>query len=819
MLDKNCQRCNLSKFRTNVVNFELVPENCNPEIIFVGMAPGESEDKSGQPFIGPAGIRLRSILDSVRNPDLKYMLTNVVKCTPIRDTSGDIKTPNAEEIKQCSRHLLQELQQYRDCKVVVPLGDMATRTVLNTSNIKISKVRGIPIKGNLITIVPTYHPSYIIRKEGEPDYNRILNEFISDIEVAIQTSRGMVARQPKEITLVDNKVGIQTIVRKIREFGTYSLDVESNIVNPYLPNFILATVGFGFPDETNYVVPVRHSQIQTDLIYGDEITAAMESYTPIVHYGNFDIVVMLRHTNVKKFPGVHDCIVSERLLYHWMDRDHGLKELAYYVLGISRWDEEVQRYKIQGIPYSDIPIEILYPYNGKDCWATTLLHQSYMKDLDKLGMKRYYDYVIPEQIWQWLKIENRGQKICKPFLQELGKIIDRESEQLFKKIREEPIIKEFEAEHQIEFNPRSPAHQATIFVSKLGLKPFKVTPKTGMPKIDKVFRECYKDDYPIVDMIHTLKTTFSDFKSKFVNQFLNALENSDHPEWLIHPSFSVVGTETGRPSSRSPNVLNIPRKGFKETFYPQLGHLFFNIDYSQIELRIMAHLSQDPVLIDAYRTGKDVHKITASRINYKAIEEITKDERYEAKELNFGIPYGKTPHGIIDAIRKSTHKTISYEEAELLLNEWFKAYPTVKFYFDQQKNEAKITGRRENMFGKIRWIPGVFNSDLKIREHALRAAGNYPIQSSAWEICADPIRNLGNEYTIYNSVYDSVMFELPATNVSELKRHMKRIVTVAENPRILHDFGIVMSVPILVDCQIGLNWGDMIDVPREWILS
>ena len=290
---------------------------------------------------------------------------------------------------------------------------------------------------------------------------------------------------------------------------------------------------------------------------------------------------------------------------------------------------------------------------------------------------------------------------------------------------------------------------------------------------------------------------------KLLSTYIDALPQLLSPaDGRLHSSFNQSVTATGRLSSSNPNLQNIPVRGedgreIRRAFVPEEGGVFFSADYSQIELRIMAHLSGDESLIRDFKDGRDIHAATAARIFKKPIEEITRDERRKAKTANFGIIYGISAFGLAERMG------VSRTEAKGLIENYFATYPGVKAYIEQSVNLARELGYIETLFGRRRYLPDIHSRNAVVRGYAERNAVNAPIQGTAADIIKvamiridKRLQQEGFHAKMTLQVHDELNFTCPA---DELPRLRAMVMEEMEG-------ACPMAVPLLADCGAGANW-------------
>ena len=346
-----------------------------------------------------------------------------------------------------------------------------------------------------------------------------------------------------------------------------------------------------------------------------------------------------------------------------------------------------------------------------------------------------------------------------------------------------------------DFNVNSPKQLGEILFGKLGLPGGKKT-KTGYSTAADVL-EKLAPDYPIVNEIleyrqlAKLKSTYADGLSTFIGE-----------DRRIHTNFNQTITATGRISSTEPNLQNIPMRMelgrmIRKVFVPGEGHIFTDADYSQIELRILAHMSGDEQLIEAYRMDEDIHRITAAKVFHIPLSEVTDLQRRNAKAVNFGIVYGISSFGL------SQDLSISRKEAEAYIQEYFATYPKVKEFLDRSVEEAKKNGYVTTMFGRRRPVPELSSGNFMQRSFGERVAMNSPIQGTAADIIKiamihvyRALKEAGCKSRLILQIHDELLIETLEEEAQTVERILREEMKQAAT----------LAVALEVDLHTGMNW-------------
>ncbi len=347
------------------------------------------------------------------------------------------------------------------------------------------------------------------------------------------------------------------------------------------------------------------------------------------------------------------------------------------------------------------------------------------------------------------------------------------------------------------FNINSPKQVGELLFDKLKLDSKAKKLKTGQYSTSEEVLVALKDRHEIVGLILDYRAL-----SKLITTYISALPGYIAADGKIHTTYNQTVTATGRLSSSNPNLQNLPIRSergrfIREAVIPDDGCLFLSADYSQIELRLMAHFSQDEHLLAAFRNGQDVHAATAAKIFGLPIEQVTKDQRRKAKTANFGIIYGISAFGL------SQQLDCSRTEAKQLIDDYFAAFPRVIEYIESQKELARQKGYAETLFGRKRYLPDIHSQNATVRSFAERNAVNAPIQGTAADIIKMAMVSIHRrlkaeklQAQMTMQVHDELNFNVPAQEVDRVR---EIVVSEMQN-------AVQLSVPLIAECGVGHNW-------------
>jgi len=422
---------------------------------------------------------------------------------------------------------------------------------------------------------------------------------------------------------------------------------------------------------------------------------------------------------------------------------------------------------------------------------------------DKILSKRVYE-LEKELVPVLRNMEKTGIKLDVDFLKKLSKKLDTRLEEL-----ENKIYKLTGAQ----FNINSSQQLSEILFKKLKI-PTNRLRKTPGGVISTAASELQKlkGKHKIIDLILEyrelikLKTTYVDTLPKLVND-----------KSRVHTNYHQLGTSTGRLSSSNPNLQNIPIRGewgqeIRKAFIAEKGYKLLSADYSQIELRIAACLANDKKMIQAFKEGQDVHKITAAELNNIPIAKVTPEMRDQAKALNFGVLYGMSVNGFAQSAR------ISYERAKDFIKEYMIDFSGIAKYIKRIKEEAKKKGYVETVLGRRRYLPQIDSSNFLVRRAAERMAINMPIQGTAADIIKVAMVNLAKKLPskakLLLQVHDELVLEVKEHKIKETAEIVKKVMENVFNQPIFKEIKPKFCISLKVDIKIGDNWGEIKNYAR-----
>lgn len=566
----------------------------------------------------------------------------------------------------------------------------------------------------------------------------------------------------------------------------FSFDIEATGRDPLSDTIV--GISLCFNKDKAYYIPIRHSQGQN---ISDALTILKDifedkSISKIGHNLKYDILI-LRQEGINVKGTLYDTMILSYLL-NPNKPDHSLEDVALEYL--SHKKKRFNEILGNRLSFSDIPIEEATPYAAEDALLAMELKDLLFKRLKEENLEKlYFDIEMP-LIYVLSDIENTGIKVDPDRLYKLS----IELESYLKTI--ESNIYNIAGE---KFNINSPKQLSVILFEKLGLEPRKKTKtgySTGMDVLEEMAKT-HKLPREILNYrtLYKIKTTYVDTLPKLINKRTGR----------IHTSFNQTVTATGRLSSSEPNLQNIPVRGqwgsrIREAFVADEGSVLISADYSQIELRVLGHLSGDKGLIDAFNKDIDIHSRTASEIFGIPLESVTDEMRRVAKTVNFGIVYGISPFGLSESLN------ISQKDAALYIESYFNKHPSVKTYIEETIKSARVLGYVSTLMGRKRQIPEINSLNQNIRQQAERLAINTPIQGTAADLIKIAMINVwgrlnreGLKTKMVLQIHDELLFETPEDEIEIVKEIIKHEMENA----------IKLSVPLKVDIGLGKSWAEV----------
>lgn len=592
---------------------------------------------------------------------------------------------------------------------------------------------------------------------------------------------------PHSYKLIETEEDAKLLCDKLLTFDTICLDTETTSIDAIRAKL----VGLSFSvkkGEAWYVAVPRETEAAQHMV---QIFSSIYENDKILKVGQnlkYDLTVLANYGIQLKAP------LFDTMLAHYLvqpELRHNMDYLAEIYLNYQtiHIDTLIGPKGKNQKNMADLAPADICDYACEDADITLQLMEPLKAEMEKNQLTRVFHEIEMPLMPVLAQMERNGVRLDTEALSETGEQFRQRMQQLETEIYEL-------AGHP--FTITSPRQVGEVLFDELKLNEKAKKTKSGQYSTGEEVLEAIKHKHPIVEKILAHRAL-----KKLISTYIDALPKLIYPATgRIHTSFNQAVTATGRLSSSNPNLQNIPVRGddgreIRKAFVPEPGCIFFSADYSQIELRIMAHLSADEHLVNDFRCGRDIHAATASRIFHKPIEEVSRDERRKAKTANFGIIYGISAFGLAERME------VSRTEAKELITNYFDTYPRVKEYMQTSVKRARELGYIVTEFGRRRYLPDITSRNAVVRGYAERNAVNAPIQGTAADIIKIAMVRIAQRFEaegIQSKMILQVHDELNFSVLPEELDHVKNIV-IQEM-----EGAYTMSVPLLADCGEGKNW-------------
>lgn len=593
---------------------------------------------------------------------------------------------------------------------------------------------------------------------------------------------------PHVYHIVDTEEKRAELGRFLSNQEFFAFDTETDALDPLRAKL----VGFSFSvtEGEAWYVPVPEGD--------EEAMAVVAHFSPALQDAKiqkigqnikYDILVMRRY-GVKVAGALWDTMIAHYLLNP--ELHHGMDYLAEtYLHYHTKPIEELIGSKGKGqLSMRQVALPVIAEYAAEDADITLRLKHYFAPKLEQEGLLSLFRDIEMPLVYVLADMEATGVTLDTEALRQSSEVLTAQLSEIEQEIYEMA---------DMTFNINSTRQVGEVLFDRLKLNEKAKKTKTGYYSTSEDVLEKLRGKHPIVEKLLAYRSL-----KKLLSTYIDALPALIHAETgKIHTSFNQAVTATGRLSSTNPNLQNIPVRDelgreIRKAFIPDNDDcLFFSADYSQIELRIMAHLSGDPHMIEAFRSGADIHAATAAKIYGVPIEEVTSDMRRKAKTANFGIIYGISVFGLAERLG------ISRSESKELIDGYFKTYPRIREYMDESIEVARKQGYVETIFKRKRFLPDIHSHNAVVRGYAERNAINAPIQGSAADVIKlamvrifQRFEDEGLRSKMILQVHDELNFNVYRNEAERVKQ-----IVLEEMERVMP-----LRVPLIADCGEGKNW-------------
>src|ERR1700758_1319854 len=788
--NSNCSLCPLWECAANICLMGKGPTDSNLMVILE--APSHRADDGGDYITGHAGKVFLEMIKEAGIPE--PFISHAVRCKPPEGES-----PSSSEIKACKDYLTKEINQVKP-EFILTLGAGALKSM---SKGKITELHGnlidTTVGDHSLKLYPTFHPAIALRDPTK------LGPLRQDIERLGKLMRG------EKVGVTEIHWGVirtmsqwNSFIEEFRASPVVSVDTETTGLDRNTEGFEINSVQVGLESGRNFAIPfmVRDSPWtkKYQRIFLEELIEAAEDKVVVFQNGKFDNL-NLRKKYDMWFKNGFDTMLAHHLLDE--NSPHGLDSMAMTFLDAPNWDIDLNTKLGLG------DLEKFYKYSCYDVYYTLQLYKIFRAKLLKHpGLRRlFYKLVMPiAQMFEDIEIE--GLYVDMERLLEVQEKLTEQSKNTQEKLNGVAKI-----------NWNSPKQIGKLFFEDLGMHVLERTPG-GDPSTAESTLLCL--EHPVAKLLmeyrgieknlSTYLLGWQGLRSK-LNKKTGEREIVQDDERFIYDSrlylsTKIHGTTTGRFASR---LHQVPRDALiRSIITAPDGWTFVVADYSQVELRMVAHVSGDNRMKMVFQTGGDIHSSTASGVLGKPENELTKEERKMAKAVNFGYVFGMWWKKFKIYAKNNYQVDVTDKEAESHRTRFFETYSALPKWHSRMKRTVQLYGQVESLSGRIRHLPGVNSSDKSVQQEAERQSINAPIQGFAsgdlkamamLEIHNTLPRNL---VKIKAEVHDSILFEIKDEYLEEA---IPQIKSIMENPSLFKDFKINFSIPLVADVEVG-RWGE-----------
>lgn len=592
---------------------------------------------------------------------------------------------------------------------------------------------------------------------------------------------------PHDYQLIDNEAEMLKVCDYFMTNEILSLDTETTSTDAIEAE--LVGLSFAVKEKEAFYVPVPAEREEAQRIVN--IFKPLYENAAILKVGQnlkYDLKVLRRY-GVRLAGEMFDTMIAHYLIQPELRHNMDYMAETYLNYQTIHIDQLIGPKGKGQKSMRDLPPSAVYEYAAEDADITLRLKNVLEPELTRLGADRLFREIEMPLMPVLAEMELEGVRIDTDALAETSNVLTARMEEIEQRIYDQAGET---------FNIASPRQVGDVLFSKMKIveKPKKT--KTGQFVTSEEVLQTLKSKHPIVADILEHRGL-----KKLLGTYVDALPKLINPRTgHIHTSFNQTVTATGRLSSSDPNLQNIPVRGedgkeIRKAFVPEPGCLFFSADYSQIELRVMAHLSGDENMVEAFREGHDIHAATAAKIYKEALDSVTRDQRTKAKRANFGIIYGITVFGLAERL------DISRDEARRLIDGYFESFPAVHQYMEQAKETARSHGYVETLFGRRRYLPDISSRNATVRGFAERNAINAPIQGTAADIIKVAMIRIARRFREENLKSKMILQVHDELNFSVLPEEKERVERIVMEEM---EGAFPMQVPLTADCGWGANW-------------
>ena len=775
--NSNCEACGLWESAQSICLWGTGNKSARVMVVFE--APDSRVDAGGKHFQGPAGKLFQGLLDEAGIDPKDFYVTHLVKCHPPESAS-----PSSADVKTCRPYLDQEISEVKP-EFILTLGATALKGL--TKKAKVTELHGQLQKlPNGVNLFPTFHPAMAIRDPGKLaplrrdilKLGRLLSGEFSEDAASVE----------KDYTTIRTLKQWNSFVDLIKESSTLSVDLETTGLDRHAEGAAVNSIQITLDTLVTAALPLSARDSPWDSrqqsVFIDTLVELSEGKEVSGHNFKFDNL-WLKTIYGTKFRLGFDTMLA----HHVLDENspHGLKELASEFCGAPSYDVSTETKLGRG------NMEEFYQYGCDDTFYTAQLRNLFRaKLLKQPSIRRLFYKLVMPAARMFEDVEEDGLFINRKKLIETEKTLSAQRDALLKSLNKA-------AGGPINWN--SSTQIAELFYNKLKLPILEKTSK-GKPSTAETVLLRLQEKSPVAKLLMDYRGI-----EKNLSTYIVGWQELMHGDRL-YLSTKLHGTVTGRFASR---LHQVPRdKLIRSHIDAPPGWSFVCADYSQIELRLAAMLANDQRMKMIFQTGGDIHSSTASFILGKPESQLTKEERKTAKAVNFGLLYGMGWPKLVINARDNYGVDMTDEQAQQFRKRYFETYSALLPWHERQRRVVRAFGEVSSLSGRVRRLPGVNSSDKGVRAEAERQSINSPVQGfGSGDLKVMAMVEIHETFSsssvrIKGEVHDSILMWVRTDKLNKLLPQVKKIM---ESPKLLTDFKINMTVPIIADFEVG-PWGE-----------
>jgi DNA polymerase-1 len=620
----------------------------------------------------------------------------------------------------------------------------------------------------------------------------------------VSASQEPAANEAFRTVIVNSSEGLAELVQELGRAEIISFDTETTSTDQMSAD--LVGISLATQTETGFYIPVGHTNSNIAQLPLVQVMEALEGPMTDAHIPKaghnlkYDFVMLARN-GLRAAPLAFDSMIAEWVI-NPTSHNLGLKNLAWVRKDIrmTHIEELIGKGKKQ-ITMAQVPAEEAAPYAAMDAAVVLSLLPELKEELEKHHGTQLYETIEMPLISVLADMEMAGVALDVTYLQRMSQELNARLSEIEQKV--------YQSVGEV-FNLNSPQQLSEALFKRLKLEPPDRTAKTstGFYSTSADVLEALRDKHEVVNWVLDYREL-----SKLLSTYVAALPAQvNNHTGRVHTSFNQAGAVTGRIASSDPNLQNIPirteiGRQVRSAFIADEGNFLISVDYSQIELRIVAHMADDQAMLAAFRAGQDIHAATAAAIFGIPIEAVSKEQRRRSKGINFGLIYGMSAYGLM------RYADLTLAESEDFMQAYFRQFPGVKSYLDNMRKLAAEQGYVETLLGRRRYFPGLKNqSNRNIRNREEREAINAPIQGTAADIMKiamlrvpPALKEAGLAAQMLLQVHDELVLECHQSELQKTAAIVQKVMEGAYN----------MKVPLRTEARYGTNWGEMVPLSSE----